>query len=119
MTSHRLYCNRSILIQNFRQHGWISILYLLALLFVLPLFMMGRTAEDRYSISTLFAVNGSGQGLMILIFPVLAGVFILRYIQSNKQSILIHSLPLRRQHILSTNLISGIIMLLIPIWVVA
>lgn len=119
MTSHRLYCNRSLLIQNFRQHGWISILYLLALLFVLPLYMMGRTAEDRASISSLFEVNGTGQGLMLLIFPVLAGIFILRYIQSNKQSILIHSLPLRRQHILSTNLISGIIMLLVPIWVVA
>jgi ABC-2 type transport system permease protein len=81
--------------------------------------MMGRTVEDRASISSLFEVNGSGQGLMILIFPVLAGIFILRYIQSNQQSILIHSLPLRRQHILSTNLISGIIMLLVPIWVVA
>ena len=119
MTSHRLYCNRSILIQNFRQHGWISILYLLSLLFILPLYMMGRTVENRVSIDSLFEVNGSGQGLMILIFPVLAGIFILRYIQSNKQSILIHSLPLRRQHILSTNLISGIIMLLVPIWVVA
>lgn len=119
MTSHRLYCNRSILIQNFRQHGWISVLYLLALLFVSPLYMLGRTAENRISISSLFEVNGSGQGLMILIFPVLAGIFILRYIQSNKQSILIHSLPLRRQHILSTNLISGIIMLLVPIWIVA
>ncbi|MBP1904670.1 ABC-2 type transport system permease protein [Paenibacillus turicensis] len=119
MTSHRLYCNRSILIQNFRQHGWISILYLLALLFVSPLYMLGRTAEDRVSISSLFEVNGTGQGLMILIFPVLAGIFILRYIQSNKQSILIHSLPLRRQHILSTNLISGFIMLLVPIWIVA
>jgi ABC-2 type transport system permease protein len=81
--------------------------------------MMGRTVEDRASISSLFEVNGSGQGLMILIFPVLAGIFILRYIQSNQQSILIHSLPLRRQHILSTNLISGVIMLLVPIWVVA
>lgn len=119
MTSHRLYCNRSILIQNFRQHGWISILYLLALLLVSPLYMLGRIAEDRASISSLFEVNGTGQGLMILIFPVLAGIFILRYIQSNKQSILIHSLPLRRQHILSTNLISGIIMLLVPIWIVA
>lgn len=119
MTSHRLYCNRSILIQNFKQYGWISILYLLALLFASPLYMMGRTAEDRISISTLFEVNGSGQGLMILLFPVLAGIFILRYIQSNKQSILIHSLPLRRQHILSTNMISGFIMLLVPIWIVA
>jgi ABC-2 type transport system permease protein len=81
--------------------------------------MMGRTVENRASIDSLFEVNGSGQGLMILIFPVLAGIFILRYIQSNQQSILIHSLPLRRQHILSTNLISGIIMLLVPIWVVA
>lgn len=119
MTSHRLYCNRSILLQNLRQYGWISIIYLLALLVILPLNMMGKNAEIRASIASLFEVNGSEQGAMILIFPVLAGIFILRYIQSSPQSILIHSLPLHRHHILSTNIISGAIILLVPIWIVA
>jgi ABC-2 type transport system permease protein len=118
MTSHRLYCNRSILLQNLRQYGWISIIYLLALLVILPLNIMGKNTEIRASIISLFEVNGSVQGVMILIFPVLAGIFILRYIQSNPQSILVHSLPLRRQHILSTNMISGAILLLVPIWIV-
>lgn len=120
MTSNRLYCNKSILLQNFRQHGWIGIVYLFALLFVVPFYMLGRSmGEATRIIETLFEVSGVGQGFMILIFPVLAGIFILRYIQSNAQSILYHSLPLRRKHILSTNLIAGFIILLVPVWITA
>lgn len=120
MTSNRLYCNKSILLQNFRQHGWIGIVYLFALLFVVPFYMLGRSmGGTTRTIETLFEVSGVGQGFMILIFPVLAGIFILRYIQSNAQSILYHSLPLRRKHILSTNLIAGFIILLVPVWITA
>lgn len=116
MTFNRLYFNRGILIQNFRQHGWIGILYLFALLFAVPLHIATEYREVPQEIASLFLVNGEAQLLFAITFPVVAGLFIFRYLQSGGPADLFHSLPLRREHLLTVNLFSGFILLLVPIW---
>lgn len=117
MIFNRLFCNRGILFQNFRQHGWIGILYLLTLLFSLPLYIGTEYREVPQRITSLFQANGEVQILFAITFPVAAGIFLFRYVQSGAPSDLFHSLPLRRKHLLTVNLLTGFMMTLLPIWI--
>lgn len=117
MIFNRLFCNRGILFQNFRQHGWIGILYLITLLFSLPLYIGTAYRELPQQITSLFQANGEVQILFAITFPVAAGIFLFRYVQSGAPSDLFHSLPLRRKHLLTVNLLTGFVMTLVPIWI--
>lgn len=117
MIFNRLFCNRGILIQNFRQHGWIGILYLITLLFSLPLYIGTEYREVPQQITSLFQANGGVQILFAITLPVAAGIFLFRYVQSGAPSDLFHSLPLRRKHLLTVNLLTGFMMILLPIWI--
>lgn len=119
MIFNRLFCNRGILFQNFRQHGWIGILYLLTLLFSLPLYIGTEYREVPQRITSLFQANGEVQILFAITFPVAAGIFLFRYMQSGAPSDLFHSLPLRRKHLLTVNLLTGFVVILVPVWITA
>lgn len=117
MIFNRLFCNRGILFQNFRQHGWIGILYLITLLFSLPLYIATVYREVPQQITSLFQANGEVQILFAITFPVAAGIFLFRYMQSGPSSDLFHSLPLQRKHLLTVNLLTGFVMVLVPVWI--
>jgi ABC-2 type transport system permease protein len=121
MTRSRYYFNSSIIRQNFRQHGWIGIIYALGLLFALPLqlFMSNNPNEKPQEIEHLFRIAGSVQALFIITIPVAAGLFLFRYLQAKSPSDLFHSLPLRREHLFTAHLTSGLILLLLPVWLTA
>ncbi|MFS0870780.1 hypothetical protein [Paenibacillus xylanilyticus] len=116
MTFNRLFCNRGILFQNFRQHGWLGILYLITLLFSLPLHIATEHRDVPQTITSLFQSNGETHILFAITFPVAMGIFLFRYMQSGAPSDLFHGLPLQRKHLLTVNLLTGFAMFLIPIW---
>lgn len=118
MTRSRLFCNSSIIRQNLRQYGWIGILYTLALLFQLPLqiFMNGDPLAEPSEIDNLFNL-GADIAPFLLVFPITTGLFLSRYLQSKGSSDLMHSLPLRRSYLLSSYTLSGLLLLLPPIWI--
>lgn len=120
MTRSRLFFNSSIIRQNLRQHGWIGILYTLGLLFTLPLqmFMSDYPLVQQTPIDNLFNVDGNVM-LLLISFPIAAGLFLFRYLQSKMPSDLWHSLPLRRSHLLASHTLSGLILLLPPVWITA
>jgi ABC-2 type transport system permease protein len=121
MTRSRLFFNSSVIRQNLRQHGWIGIIYTLALLFALPLqmFMSNDPNAKPQTIQSLFFAGGEIQMLFAVTVPVAAGLFLFRYLQAKPSSDLWHSLPLRREHLLVSHTVSGMILLLIPIWLTA
>ncbi|ALA40961.1 DUF6449 domain-containing protein [Paenibacillus sp. FSL M7-0802] len=124
MTSNRFFCSGGVIRQCLRQHGWIGLLYLVGLLFtvLLPLFMSIGDEQPRVVLKSLFDNTSSGNELQKLILttvPVLAGVMLLRFVQRQGPSDLYHSLPLRREHLLTAHLISGLILLLVPVWLTA
>lgn len=118
MTRSRLFFNSSIIRQNLRQYGWIGILYTLALLFILPLqlFINGDRLKEPVVIDGLFNL-GMDIPVILIPFPIITGLFLSRYLQSKGSSDLIHSLPLRRSHLLSSYTLSGLLLLLPPIWI--
>lgn len=121
MTSIRLFFNRGVILQDLRQHGWIGILYLLALSFLLPIVMMLQSMTDEQSreIDSLFDVSGGLTLNLLLIFPIFTVTFIFRYLHRKAPSDLYHSLPITRNQLLTSHLFSALILLLIPVWVVA
>lgn len=121
MTPSRLFFNSSIIRQNLRQHGWIGIIYALGLLFALPmqLFMRETPNSLPQEIKNLFQIGNGIQSLFIVVFPVAAGLFLLYYLQVKSPADLWHSLPLRREHLLTTHLLSGLLLLLPPVWLTA
>lgn len=121
MMRSRFFCNSGIIRQNVRQHGWIGIIYTLGLLFTLPLQLFMNASPDArpQKIENLFFVSGDIQILLIIAIPVAAGLFLFRYLQSKMPSDLWHSLPLRREHLLAAHMVSGIGLLLIPVWLTA
>ncbi|AET59395.1 hypothetical protein HPL003_13210 [Paenibacillus terrae HPL-003] len=124
MTSNRFFCSGGVIRQSLKQHGWIGLLYLAGLLFTVPLPLFMSTGNERVPtvLKSLFDSTNSGDGMqniILLAVPVLAGVVLLRFIQRQGSSDLYHSLPLRREHLLTAHLISGLILLIVPIWLTA
>ncbi|PYE48613.1 ABC-2 type transport system permease protein [Paenibacillus barcinonensis] len=119
MIFNRLYFNRGILYQNFRQHGWLGLVYLLLLLLSLPLTIGTTYRENAEEITSLFQVRGELLWFFAISIPVVMGLFLFRYIQAGGPADLYHSLPLKRKHLLTMNLLTGLVMILVPIWITA
>ncbi|WP_281659487.1 DUF6449 domain-containing protein [Halobacillus sp. Cin3] len=115
--------NKEIFKQDFRAVGWISIVYFLGLFFLvpLPLFMDLNTAtpttlpveNDGGLLGSMFAFEL--QAVFLLILPVLMAVFLFRYLQTRDASDFAHSLPISRGRLLNHHLVSGIVLLLVPV----
>ncbi|ARK29638.1 DUF6449 domain-containing protein [Halalkalibacter krulwichiae] len=114
--------NRGLFTQDLRNVGWVSVGYMLCLLFALPLqLLMLYTNQDPYRQSqvpeSLFAISSEFQIMMTFIFPVLLAIFLFRYIHVKLASDFIHSLPITRGHLLNQHVVIGILILLAPILV--
>ena len=123
MQSKTSLINKELLVYIFRSSGWISLLYLLGLLFSLPLEVLMAVLEEREqyypSETNLFFIHGSIQYALLLVIPVLLGVFLFRFLQVKQQSDFIHNLPLSRKQIYVHHVGAGIIFLLLPIFITA
>lgn len=118
MTSRRYFFNRGIIRQDLRQHSWILAVYLLGLLFGLPLQMLLNADPDEpaRAVTTLFEISGPLQLLFTATIPVAAGMLLIRYLHQKGAADAAHALPLRREHLLAGHLVSGCILLLVPVW---
>src|SRR5699024_7234382 len=89
--------------QNFRQVGWISLIYFLLLFFSLPLnvFMTYSNPEKNQIYARSVFEFGLGVQLFALfLVPVLMAMFILRYLHQKDASDFLHGLPIKRSHLL-------------------
>lgn len=104
--------------QNFRQVGWISLIYFLLLFFSVPLniFMTYSNPENHYMYSrSIFEFGIAVQIFALFLVPVLMAMFILRYLHQKDASDFLHSLPIKRSHLLWHQAGFGIVALWIPI----
>lgn len=126
MTSKMSLFNREIWKQNVRNVGWISIVYLAALLFFLPLtILMDRGKEYEYIPSEMeeglffHLFYYEIQLFFLFLMPVLMAVFLFRYMHVRGASDFTHSLPISRKKLFHHQMMSGLFLLLVPIWVVS
>ncbi|WLR48327.1 DUF6449 domain-containing protein [Halobacillus litoralis] len=112
--------NKEIIKQDFRNVGWISIIYFLGLFFIVPmqLFMEfgrdePRIIDDRGLFGGIFAYEL--QSLFLIVMPVLMAVFLFRYLHVKGASDFAHSFPMKRGKLFHHHILSGIILLILPI----
>jgi len=124
MMFNRFFFNRGLWIQAFRQSAWLSVLYLIGLLIALPLMIITqdneyelsfRRFEPVWNLDDLFYFGQQIQPFCMMIFPAFIAIFLTRYMQNKKSADLFHSLPFRREQLLSIHLLVGILLNAIPI----
>jgi ABC-2 type transport system permease protein len=101
-----------------RSAGWISLLYLIVLIFTFPLtILMTATNENRslWPMDSLFHYNYEMNTILIISTPVLLAIFLFRFLNVKESSDLFHSLPVKREHIFHQYTITGLFYLNIPV----
>lgn len=125
MPSKTSWFNRELLILDFRSVGWISLLYTIALFFIMPVKIMFVLSNDhRYTKADLaasftdpFQINWFFQVLIYFIVPILLAIFLFRFIHVKEQAELIHAFPIKREKIFVQKAFSGVIFLTVPLLV--
>jgi ABC-2 type transport system permease protein len=101
-----------------RSAGWVSLLYLLVLIFCFPLnILMTVTNEERelWPIDSLFNYNFEIQIILFIAAPVLLAIFLFRFLNVKESSDLFHSMPIKREQIFHQYTITGLFYLIAPV----
>ncbi|MCM3121799.1 MULTISPECIES: DUF6449 domain-containing protein [Bacillaceae] len=114
-----LFNNKEMILQVGRNIGWISVIYFLALFFAIPLRIMMNYSGDDYRYFTpvegLFDFDFAIQFIMIITVPVVMAIFLYRFLHVKQAADLMHSLPLKREHIFHFYTLTGFVFLIIPV----
>lgn len=120
MPSKVSWFNIEIMKQIARSTGWISIVYFLGLLLILPIQLLMMYSEERLpqdynEYLTLFQVNFEFQLGLLVIVPVVLTVFLFRFLHVKQASDMMHSLPLNREKIFHHYALAGMVFLIAPV----
>ncbi|PFO09727.1 multidrug ABC transporter permease [Bacillus sp. AFS076308] len=122
MPSRMSWFNKEILLQIGRSTGWVSIVYFLGLLFILPIQLLMIYSDETKSYypepNNLFLVNFTFQIGLIVIVPVILAVFLFRFLHVKQAADLMHSLPLKRERIFHQYALTGMVFLILPVSVI-
>lgn len=123
MPSKMSWFNREMLLQIGRSTGWISVIYFLGMLFILPIQLLMIYSDDTNTFTqdpdNLFQYNFAFQVGLIAIVPVILAVFLFRFLHVKQGADLMHSLPLKRERIFHHYALAGILFLIVPVALIA
>ncbi|AEG62044.1 DUF6449 domain-containing protein [Desulforamulus ruminis] len=115
--------NKGIFIDDLKRFSWIGILYTLALVFIVPLhiLMIHGQEEPNYTLlkDLFYPGNGDELSIFVLAFAIFTGIFIFRYMQVKATSDMMHSLPVKRQVLYRTHILTGLVLLTLPVFITA
>lgn len=117
--------NKGVIVSDLKRFWWISVLYGLVLLLLLPFHhMMQIVSVDSEWMSEalkrsldIFSGQGGLQALLICTVPVILAVLIFQYLHSVRATGVMHSLPLDRKSLFLSHCSSGLVLLLLPVLV--
>jgi len=121
MTSKTSLFNKGLINSNFKRWGWFSALYTLVLFFLLPFnhLLNISNLEHEWQIKqlqrSLDIFNPSLQTILICTVPIILAVLIFQYLNSNKATTMMHSLPCSRKTLYSSHCLAGLSLLLSPV----
>ncbi|HAN10269.1 MAG TPA: hypothetical protein DCP90_06630 [Clostridiales bacterium] len=115
--------NKAIFKSTLKLNMWVPILnfVLLFLMMLMPIMaqkMLLKYEDQDYlgAVKNIINLsNGEFNILVLLIIPVILGAVVTRFMQNKLQNIHIHSMPIEKKQIYTTNVIAGFILLIIPI----
>ncbi|AFQ44269.1 DUF6449 domain-containing protein [Desulfosporosinus meridiei] len=115
--------NKALILSDFKRFWWVSALYTLALIAIIPfshlMKAMGMEVQNITWIQdtidrTLRFSQDDVQAILICTVPVLMAVLIFRYLQVDKSAVMMHSLPLKRSSHYASHCLAGFVLLIIP-----
>lgn len=123
MPSKTSWIKKQMLIQSFRNVGWIGIIYVLGLFFAVPLqVIMDWANRERHNLYTynhynhsVFSIMFEIQLVMMVAIPILLAIFLFRYLQTKSASDFMHSLPIKRTTLFSQYIGIGVLYLVVPV----
>ncbi|KGG79908.1 hypothetical protein Y919_09245 [Caloranaerobacter azorensis H53214] len=121
MKSQTSYFNKAIIIEDLKRFWGIGALYFLALIFSGPIFFL-IDIENTDTINSYFETyisidNHVFQIIFAIIFPLILGTLIFRYMQLKNSTGMIHSFPFTRNILFNSHVLASSIILFIPIFV--
>lgn len=127
MKSKTSFINRGILRNDFKRYTWLGIVYLLGLLLTIPLklvmlFSRPDGIKMYYTARTYLQVlqlDYFPNLILIIIVPVLTGLLLFRYLQTNTAADMVHALPIKRETLYNTHIAAGLTLLLVPVIITA
>ncbi len=126
MKSRTSFINPGILRNDFKSLGWIGAAYLLGMLLSLPLkiLMLHSRLENTPSYDStiylrIFQFESPLQLMLLALVPILAGLWLFRYLQTDKAADMLHALPVQRATLYNTHILAGLIFLAVPLIITA
>ena len=110
--------NKTIIIENLKRFFGVSILYFIAIFVKGPLYLYSKSDMSSYHDlkRAIQIINeDNAHGVIAIMGGILLGVLIFRYLHNKNSVAVIHGYPFRRSELLNSHVISGIILISIPI----
>ncbi len=125
MKSKTSFFNKTIFWKNVAMYWPVWVIYLIVLLLFIPgQLWMNLHNMERYSLSALTVNNGleaiyqsvdvRRTILIIFVMAVITGMALYSYLYVAKSANMIHALPVTRSELFGTNVISGLLFMLVP-----
>ncbi len=116
---------KGLIINDLKRFWWISAIYTLALLFILPLnhYMQkfDTSSENldwlKESVRRDLLFENTSSQIFLLFIPVIIAVLVFRYIQKSNSASLYHSLPVTRAALYLNSMASSLILFISPLLV--
>lgn len=106
--------NKALICNNLKRFWWVSLLYTIGLFLLSPLLVL--TNINRSPVTTIEFNNiFDGTICFLFIVPVFLAVIVFRYMQNPKSMVTVHTMPYSRLDLYVNNVISGLILLIVPI----
>ena len=106
--------NKALICNNIKRFWWVSLLYTIGLFLLSPLLVLTNVSSEYV---TTISFNNIFDGTICFLFivPVFLAVIVFRYMQNPKSMVTIHAMPYNRLDLYVNNIISGLILLIVPI----
>ncbi len=122
MTSKTSLIKKGILYFQLKRYWWLAGFYALILFLVSPFRILSMEKESLLNrvarfpdTATSTLLNDAGMFILLVGAAVLLGIAMFRYMQNVRSATLMHALPTKRRELYCSSLLSGFILLAIPI----
>ena len=106
--------NKALICNNLKRFWWVSLLYTIGLFLLSPLLVLTNMGNE-YVTTIKFDNIFDGTICFLFIVPVFLAVIVFRYMQNSKSMVTVHAMPYNRLDLYVNNIISGLILLVVPI----